>query len=257
MLSKLILHIPHSSDEIPDKSGYVVNDDKLVEEVLLLTDWHTDDLFSFNKATLIKADFNRIFCDVERFANDEEEIMSQVGMGVTYTNCDDGKKLRKVSPDLKAKLLTDYYYPHHQQLTDVVENHLGLYNQALIIDCHSFSSVPFKRDLIQDKQRPDFCIGTDNYHTPRGLSVLASVGLKMLGYNVEINTPYSGSIVPMQYYKQDKRVMSIMIEVNRDLYLIPGTNQKSENYNKIRVDVQKLLNFLIVNFCNITFNTTP
>lgn len=241
MASKLILHIPHSSGNIPDKSGYVVSDDELTKEVLLLTDWHTADLFSFRNGVPVIANFNRIFCDVERFADDEHEVMSKVGMGLTYTNCDDGRELRKVSPDLKTKILSEYYYPHHQQLTSNVKDHLSLYNQAIIIDCHSFSSKPFKRDLSQGVPRPDFCVGTDDFHTPRALYKLAAVALKMLGYTVQVNIPYSGSIVPMLYYKQDRRVASVMIEVNRDLYMIPGTNEKSEGYDKVKSDINKLL----------------
>jgi hypothetical protein len=41
----LIRHIPHASTAIPDRSGYVVDDDVLQRELLLLTDWHTDDLY--------------------------------------------------------------------------------------------------------------------------------------------------------------------------------------------------------------------
>lgn len=247
MNQKLILHVPHSSDTIPEKTGYLVSETKLKSEILLLTDWYTGDLFTFDEGISITADFSRVFCDVERFADDSIEIMSQTGMGAIYTKTDDGSELRKVSTSLKTKILDNYYYPHHERLTAAVDEQLNLYGSALIIDCHSFSSKPFKRDISQDVPRPDFCIGTDDYHTPRGLSVLASVGLKMLGYSVSINTPYSGSIVPLPYFQKDKRVRSVMIEANRDLYMIPGSNKKSENYNKTKSDIHKLLNLLSKN----------
>jgi N-formylglutamate deformylase len=241
MNSNLILHIPHASDNIPDRTGYVVTDDVLKQEMLLLTDWYTDDLFSFGGGITCIADFNRVFCDTERFADDKREVMSTVGMGVTYTKCDDGAELRKVSPELKAQILDKYYYPHHESLTAAVDEQINLHGRALIVDCHSFSSKPFKRDLNQAMPRPDFCIGTDDFHTPRGLFKYAAVVLKVLGYTVSINTPYTGSIVPEKYYQVNKRVSSIMIEINRDLYLIPGTNEKSVGYDKVKLDTQKLL----------------
>lgn len=252
MSQKLILHIPHSSDIIPDTSGYIVTDAVLEKEMLLLTDWYTDDLFSFDEGISIVADFSRVFCDVERFSDDRVELMSAVGMGMTYNKCDDGSDLREVSPELKTKILNSYYNPHHERLNAAVEEQLNLYGSALIIDCHSFSNTPFRRDINQDIPRPDFCIGIDDFHTPRGLYKLAAVGVKMLGYGVKINTPYSGSIVPMKYFQKEKRVYSIMIEVNRDLYLIPGTNMKSKNHDKIKSDIHKLLSLLSKN----TFVTT-
>ena len=38
------------------------------------------------------------------------------------------------------------------------------------------------------------------------------------GYSVSINSPFSGTIVPLKHYLKDRRVSSIMIEVNRSLY---------------------------------------
>lgn len=247
MAKKTILHIPHSATEIPDLTGYLVSKNELEKEKLLLTDWYTDDLFSLPDSVRVTANFSRVFCDVERFANDEDEMMADVGMGVTYTATDDGNRLREVSSELKAKILRDYYYPHHLKLSIAVAEELSTSGEALIIDCHSFSNEPFKRDINQGTPRTDFCIGIDGYHTPRGLYKLAAVGIKMLGYKVEINTPYSGSIVPMEFYRKDKRVLSVMIEVNRDLYLVSGTNQKSERYEKTKSDILKLLNFITKN----------
>ncbi len=249
MSQNLILHIPHCCTLIPEKKGYVVSDEVLDNEILLLNDWYTEDLFDFDGGIPIVASFNRIFCDVERFADDEKEVMSSVGMSVTYTKCDDGKALRTISADFKNEILTNYYYPHHQKLKNAVTEQLNANDKAIIIDCHSFSNEPFKRDLNHDKPRPDFCIGVDDYHTPRGLYKLAVVGLKMMGYSVKINTPYSGSIVPMEYYQKENRVYSVMVEINRNLYLVPGTNQKNDRYDKIKKDVHKLLTFLDKNIC--------
>ena len=244
MPNKLILHIPHASKIIPDKNGYVVSDEVLNDEILLLTDWHTEDLFDFAGGISITANFNRVFCDVERFANDDDEPMAKKGMGAIYTKLDGGGVLRNVSDEVRNYILEKYYCPHHQRLSKAVAEQLSNTDSALIIDCHSFSNKPFKRDLNHEEPRPDFCIGIDDYHTPRRLYKLATIGLKMLGYKVVINAPYSGSIVPMEFYRKDKRVLSMMIEINRNLYLVPGTNQKNSNYCKIKSDIHKLLSFL-------------
>jgi len=39
------------------------------------------------------------------------------------------------------------------------------------------------------------------------------------GLTVSVNRPYSGAMIPMRYFKKDFRVKSVMIEVNRSLYL--------------------------------------
>ena len=42
------------------------------------------------------------------------------------------------------------------------------------------------------------------------------------GYRVAIDSPFSGTIVPLKHYHKDKRVESVMIEVNRSLYASPS-----------------------------------
>jgi N-formylglutamate amidohydrolase len=115
-----------------------VNLVSLQEQIDLLTDWYTDELFSFNHSVSVKAPFSRVFCDVERFDEDANEIMSKVGMGMLYTHADDGSIFRYLTDQIRNTIVQNHYYPHHQSLTNEVDHQLKLYGQSKIIDCHSF-----------------------------------------------------------------------------------------------------------------------
>ncbi len=243
-MKKLVLHIPHSSSEIPLLDGYVSTQDEILDEITKLTDWFTDDLFDSKVDDKIVAPFSRIFCDVERFADDELEVMSKFGMGVLYEKLDNGNQLRIVTPKLKSDVLSNYYWKHHQRLNDAVENHLEEAESCLILDCHSFPSSPLTRALVQEHKTPDFNIGTDSYHTPSRLIEASKEFFKSRGLSLGIDTPYSGSIVPMEYYQKDPRVSSIMLEVNRRLYLKENTSEKSENYDKTKEIIQEYMDLL-------------
>jgi len=247
---KIILHIPHSAVNIPIKEGYVATEDVIKAEMLKLTDWYTDDLFQHKDTIQIVTPFSRLFCDVERFPDDKDEIMAKYGMGMLYTKLDDGLLLREITPDLKEKIKVEYYDPHHGRLTREVGGQLERLDSCLIVDCHSFSNKPFLRDIDKEEPRPDICIGTDSFHTPQ---VLIDTAKKYFDKNdliCKINTPYSGALVPLNYYLIDKRVESIMIEVNRDLYLIPGTNKKNDNYNTVKNILKGFIDELI-NRCDV------
>ena len=43
--------------------------------------------------------------------------------------------------------------------------------------------------------------------------------LESCGYSTSLDQPFSGTIVPMKHYRKDHRVQSLMIEINRWLYL--------------------------------------
>lgn len=234
MDKKLILHIPHSSTNIPIKEGYLVDHLTLEKEIVKLTDWYTDDLFYSEDDEMIVAEFSRIFCDPERFTDDSQEVMAQYGMGVLYEKSDNGKEIRTVTPELKEKILTLYYWKHHNKFSAAVNRQLESSGKVTIIDCHSYPSKPLKRDLDKNPKRPDFNIGTDPFHTTQELTDISVSFFEKAGYTLGIDWPYKGSIVPLEHYQKNKNVSTIMLEINRALYLNEPTNKKSESYEQTK-----------------------
>lgn len=243
-MKKLILHIPHSANKIPIKDGYILEYKVLENEILKLTDWHTQDLYCVENCESIIFEYSRIFCDPERFSDDSKEQMAKVGMGVLYEKTDDGETMRIISKELRNKILNKYYFNHHSKLNNAVKKQLKLNNRALILDCHSFPNIPMKRSQHKIIPRPDFNIGTDKFHTPKRLLDTSVDFFKKRNLTLGIDFPFSGSIVPMEYYQKNKNVESIMLEINRKLYLKEGTNEKSENYEKTKKIVQEYIELL-------------
>ncbi len=159
--------------------------------------------------------------------------MAQYGMGVLYEKNDEGEIIRKLNTELRQSILNNYYWRHHSDLSRAVNEQLKLFGKALIVDCHSYPSLPLKRDLDQNSCRPDFNIGTDPFHTPNAIIELSVEFFKKLGYSIGIDWPYRGSIVPMEHYFKNKNVQTIMLEINRKLYLDEPTNIKSGRYEEI------------------------
>jgi len=246
MQQPLIIHIPHSSARIPYRDGYVADNRVIENEIKKLTDWFTNELFTIPEMqnTEVIADFSRVFCDVERFENDADEPMAAFGMGVLYETTDSGSPLRIVTPQLRESVLAQFYTPHHKRLTDIVEAHLKEYGEAIILDAHSFSDIPFIRDIDQSLNRPDFCIGTDPFHTPAEWILRAKEYLSGQGYSVKINSPYAGTIVPLKHYGNDARVKSIMLEVNRKLYMDEDNCEKLAVFEEINATISGFLRLI-------------
>jgi N-formylglutamate amidohydrolase len=214
--------------------GYLVDSTVLDKEILRLTDWFTHDLFYSDEDEMIVAEFSRIFCDPERFPDDAQEVMAQYGMGVLYEKSDSGEEIRIVTPELKEKVLTAYYWKHHNKFNTAVNNQLNTFGKVTIVDCHSYPSRPLKRDLDKNPKRPDFNIGTDSFHTTKELIDISVSFFEKAGYTLGIDWPYKGSIVPLEHYQKNKNVSTIMLEINRALYLNEPTNKKSETYSQIK-----------------------
>jgi N-formylglutamate amidohydrolase len=241
-MKSLILHIPHSSLKIPDYSNYLLSKREVDAEAIRMSDLYTDELFQGKSEDFrIKADFCRIFCDVERFEIDDQEPMSKFGMGFSYLKCDDGRDLRNLNSEQKKDILFKYYYKHHHKLEIAVVEQLEVYNEARIIDCHSFPDKPFQCSIYQGTDKFDFNIGTDDYHTPSEWIDIAVKYFKDLGFTLGINEPYAGSIVPLNFYQKNNKVKSIMLEVNRNLYM-DNSFKKNSQFSSIQNIIEGFLN---------------
>ena len=240
----MILHIPHASRVVPEdvRDQIVLSDGDLDAELTRITDAFTDELFFRPEATTVRFPISRLVVDVERFPDDADEPMSRVGMGMIYTRTAQGNRLRRpLRPHETRHLVAQYYEPHHRRLLAAAEDELAQYGRALIVDCHSFPSRPLPCDEDQSMPRPDVCIGTDSFHTPATLIQLFARTFQEIGYGVDIDRPYTGSMVPMAFCKQDLRVASIMIEVNRALYMDELSGTKTGRFATIQEQMQAVL----------------
>ena len=240
-----IIHIPHASRVIPDDvRKFICLDDAALEtELDMLTDHYTDELFSIyhDSISVLQYPVSRYVADPERFSDDGMELMSERGQGAVYVQTVDGGVLRQsLTAKQKDGLLVRYYWPHHRKLEVLTELALQRFGDALIIDAHSFPTDPLPVDLDQRQERPDICIGTDSYHTPDALVQRLTQFFTEAGLTVSVNEPYAGTIVPLCYYRKDFRVRSVMIEVNRQLYL----QDEPRDIRKIEPEFTKLQTLL-------------
>jgi N-formylglutamate amidohydrolase len=220
----IIMHIPHSSLSIPseDQVNFCISPENLRIQVDKLNDHFTDELFNSDLTNVKPLIFpvNRFLVDVERFENDEYEPMSLKGMGATYTHDTNGNRFRSdLNHEYREELLNKYYRPHHSQLNKLSEQAIKTFGKVLIVDAHSFPDIPLHCDNSQSYPRPDVCLGTDSFHTPDWITKLVKNHFEKNSFTVEINNPYAGTMVPLNFYKKEKRLHSIMIEINRRLYL--------------------------------------
>ena len=234
MNDPILLHIPHSSTLIPKEyeEDYTVD---LPNELRFMTDWYTEELFDY-PATKLVFPVSRLVCDVERFRDSRLEEMSRRGMGACYTHGYMGSRIRSLSREKEEQILQRWYDPHHRSLKDMTAEKLDHYGTCLIIDCHSFHASPLPYEPDKRDKRPDICIGADPFHTPGQVIELLTRSFAQRGYSVAVNSPYSGAITPLDYYRRNRDVMSVMIEVNRGLYL-SNDLRKNDAFSSVKRDI--------------------
>ena len=226
--SRVLLHVPHSSREIPAivRPQLLLDDSELNQELDEMTDSATDYLAmqSAKNATLKPWLFinllSRLVIDPERFP-DERESMNEVGMGAVYTKTSAGKVLRLPKPTEEEALLRSYFHPYAAALSRLVGERLHANGAVTIVDVHSYRPIGHPNGINHNQQRPALCIGTDQFHTPENLITGLKQAFQGIGSIVE-NEPYAGTYVPLDYYEKDAKVSSIMAEIRADTFLNPN-----------------------------------
>jgi N-formylglutamate amidohydrolase len=209
-----------------------------------MTDWFTDELLrdTLPAARRVRFPVSRLVLDPERFVDDAKEPMSRIGMGVIYERTSDGRRLRgTLETAQRESVLKKYYEPHHAALTAAVDRALARHARCLLFDMHSFPSRPLPYELDQDPDRPDICLGADEFHTPAPLLEAARRAFEAEGLSVAVNRPFAGALVPMTVYRKDPRVSALMIEVNRRLYMDEETGERRSSFYEMQEVLRRVL----------------
>ena len=235
----IILHIPHSSSAFPKESKYSWND--LDDEERRLIDYYTDELFlprqESEQVSSLVFPYCRLYCDVERLINDPLE---KDGLGISYSRWVDKDKytqtLRSFSSLSTAfKLYSDF---HTEASTQILKSP----GTPLVIDCHSFSNMA--NLLCSNPPDVDICVGYNDDNTRPNYVTIGNIVqyFRSKGYKVGVNTPFSNS---KTFLVPNKKYHTIMIEVNKRLYMDELTFMKYDNFYNLKCDIQSLYDILL------------
>ncbi|MEU9993830.1 N-formylglutamate amidohydrolase [Streptomyces sp. NPDC050848] len=222
--SPVLLHVPHSSREVPPdvREGIVLGDEELARELDHITDSHTAALADAAARAAAATPWrfvnllSRLVVDPERFP-DEREEMRAVGMGAVYTRTTHREELRADDFD-ERPLLERYFTPYARAMTAAVDARLAATGRAVIIDVHSYPTEALPYELHGTGPRPPICLGTDAFHTPPALLDAARKAFAPFG-GIGTDSPFAGTYVPLAHYGRDPRVIALMIEIRRDVYM--------------------------------------
>lgn len=242
--SSLILHIPHSGTHFSGARSQ--HTEILVDNAKDIIDWYTDELFvpenPCNAIIPLVFPMCRTECDVERLVDDPLEAEN---LGISYDSDPlgpqhgffnvDGTIIR---PDTNlARLMYDAFHIN-------VWMRLSQNPNPLLIDCHSFSSRP--NALLTDAEmctKYDICIGYNDDATCPDVDTIELVRrhFESFGYSVGINEPFSNA----KTFDYSGEYHSIMIELNKRLYMNEDTLERNGNFDTLRRQIGELYSKLI------------
>ena len=224
---KIIVAIPHcipGSQFCPNGNSSVVG-----EWSARFTDWFTDELFGqeIDGVTTVKSKMSRLDCDVERLEHEKDRLWLFEQLDISsYV-----QEWARENTALKNKCLSNWYQYRADILCASCEE------ATIIVDAHSFPC-----DIAPDI---DICIGFNEDESRPDDATIERVAdiFKDAGYSIGFNHPFANAIAPMGYYGH-----SIMIEVNKSIYMNEVIIAKKEDFEKLKATIRKVYCELLDNF---------
>lgn len=138
--------------------------------------------------------------------------------------------------------LENYYRPYHAELKDNIDRMHKAWGFVYQISCHCMSAVGAPTHPDPGQNRADFCIGNLEGKTATyEFMEFLHGSITELGYTCTINMPYTGGELNSRYGRPEAGIESVMLEINKKLFMDVKTFKKTNDFEKIRFDLQKLM----------------
>lgn len=254
----LVCDSPHSGVIYPDDFRAAVPQARLRagEDTHVDALWRAAPQFG---ATLLAANFPRVYIDANRTLNDLDESLletpwpeplqpgpkTQLGFGLIWRNVDKNTPIydRKLTVEEVRMRIDRYYRPYHATLSEAIDAAYQRFGAVWHLNLHSMPNNAYERlGIVSPHPLADFVLGDRDSTTcdPEFVHLVASE-LRSLGYSVRINDPYKGVELIARIGNPAKRRNSLQIETRRPIYMDEKTREPNERFVDVQRDMTRVL----------------
>jgi len=212
-------------------------------------------------ATLLYASFPSFWIDANRNELDIDAdliegewpvplqpTVSKRGLGLLKSKSRYGEPVheRKLTVAEVMERLDRYHRPYYAELAQNLQRLKSSFGFVAQLSCHCMSAVGAPTHPDPGKDRPDFNLGNVNGKTSsKEFIEFVEATLKGLGYSVGMNFPYNGGELNSRFGDPKNGVESIMVEINKKLFMDTKTFKKTAGFERIKADATEVLGAVI------------
>ncbi len=167
--------------------------------------------------------------------------VSKRGLGLLKTKSRYGEPFqeRKLTVAEVTARLDNYYRPYHAELKDILDRMYKAYGFSYQISCHCMSAIGAPTHPDPGIPRADFCIGDVNgtSASPEFMAFIKKT-IEDLGYSCKVNDPYDGGYLNSHYGDVPNGKESVMIEINKKLFIDIKTFKKTDHFEQMQADLR-------------------
>jgi N-formylglutamate deformylase len=257
-LRPLVLDSPHSGRVMPSDFDTLCS----VAELRDGEDCFIDELYlpaAASGVPLLAAQFPRTYIDANRHAGDVDPDLldgpwphawvpsgkAALGNALLWRTLDDGRPLyaRRLTVAEVAGRIERCHRPYHARLKQLLDDAHRRFGFVHHINCHSMNDVGGAMgEGGAGVQRADIVLGDrDGTTCAPEFTAFVRDTLAGLGYEVKVNDPFKGMELVRAYADPAAGRHSLQLEINKRLYMVPNTLQKSAGFARLQGHLMHLL----------------
>ncbi len=254
----LVLDSPHSGQHYPADFGFSCD----IRQLRMAEDTDIDDLYDFTPAlgaTLVCAEFPRSYLDPNRRVEDmdtslleerwpqpvDQSPKTQSGIGLIWRSLGDTSPIysRKLSVAEVTRRIAQCHTPYWAAVTSAIESAHAEHGRVLHINCHSMPAEAGPSSWVKlGTQFADVVLGDrDGSTCSPAFTALLAEAFRNEGLSVAINDPYKGVELVKRFGRPAENRHSIQIELNRKLYMIEATRERTANYPVLKAALVRVM----------------
>ena len=172
-----------------------------------------------------------------------QPTVSKRGLGLLKSKSRYGEPVheRKLTVAEVMERIEKYHRPYYAELGDNISRLKSAFGIAYQLSCHCMSAVGAPTHPDPGQGRADFNLGNLNGKTSSAEFIeFVNAVVTSLGYTCSINFPYSGGELN-RFGDPANGVESIMVEINKKLFMDVKTFKKKPEFSRVQADVTRIL----------------
>jgi N-formylglutamate amidohydrolase len=210
-------------------------------------------------APLLAAQVPRAFIDVNRSPDELDPALIEgvkksahnprvaSGLGVVPRVVANGRaiyrgKLTRKEADARLRL---YWEPYHVALDRLLKESLDLFDEAILIDCHSMPHEAIE-SIVHPNGRPDIVLG-DRFGAAAHPEIVDRIEHAFLvaGLKVVRNAPFAGAYVTQHYGRPSRAQHVVQVEIDRSLYMSEAHIRPNANFGTFRTLMRRVVGDIV------------
>ena len=173
-----------------------------------------------------------------------QPTVSKRGLGLLKSKSRYGEPVheRKLAVAEVMERIERYHRPYYAELADNIQSMKSAFGFCYQLSCHCMSAIGAPTHPDAGQPRPDFNLGNlnDTTSSKEFIGFVEGV-IKSLGYSCMVNFPYTGGELNARFGDPKNGVESIMVEINKKLFMDVKTFKKKPEFGRVQADVTRIL----------------